>query len=152
MYYMMSFNPIDNLLMYWDEPTIAMDYAEHPLHNMVGRCGNQLNTQCRIIFRNIPHIDELNTGALLTFMKSSKTQTQQHSIFKVTTPKKLFLSSTAMVTALFHTSYDSAKITIQCKKLQPIAAKIRQYSDISTFKNASLLCKEALDSGFVQQG
>jgi hypothetical protein len=35
MYYMKAFNPIDNLLMYWDEPTIGMDYEEHPLHQHI---------------------------------------------------------------------------------------------------------------------
>lgn len=32
MFYMKAFNPLQNLLMYWDEPTISMDYETHPLH------------------------------------------------------------------------------------------------------------------------
>ena len=35
MNYMIAFNPVDNLLMYWDEPTISMDYEDHPLHSLV---------------------------------------------------------------------------------------------------------------------
>jgi hypothetical protein len=35
MYYMNAFNPLHNLLLYWDEPTITMDYAEHEYHALI---------------------------------------------------------------------------------------------------------------------
>lgn len=35
MYYLQAFFPLDELLLYWDEPTIALDYAEHPFHPMI---------------------------------------------------------------------------------------------------------------------
>jgi hypothetical protein len=37
MRYMMAFHPLDKLLMYWDEPTISMDYPEHTLHPIIHR-------------------------------------------------------------------------------------------------------------------
>lgn len=37
MRYMMAFHPLDQLLMYWDEPTISMDYPEHVLHPIIHR-------------------------------------------------------------------------------------------------------------------
>ena len=37
MRYMMAFHPLDQLLMYWDEPTISMDYPEHALHPVIHR-------------------------------------------------------------------------------------------------------------------
>ena len=37
MRYMMAFHPLDKLLMYWDEPTISLDYADHPLHPIIHR-------------------------------------------------------------------------------------------------------------------
>lgn len=37
MYYMMSFNDRSKIITYWDEPTIGMDYAEHPLHDIIHR-------------------------------------------------------------------------------------------------------------------
>ena len=37
MRYMMAFHPLDNLLMYWDEPTISLDYTEHALHPIIHR-------------------------------------------------------------------------------------------------------------------
>jgi len=35
MYYMNAFNPLNKLLLYWDEPTITMDYAEHEFHALI---------------------------------------------------------------------------------------------------------------------
>ena len=35
MYYMNAFNPLNRLLLYWDEPTITMDYAEHEFHSVI---------------------------------------------------------------------------------------------------------------------
>ena len=37
MRYMMAFHPLDKLLMYWDEPTISLDYADHSLHPIIHR-------------------------------------------------------------------------------------------------------------------
>jgi hypothetical protein len=35
MYYMLSFNPAQNMITYWDEPTITMDYETHALHETI---------------------------------------------------------------------------------------------------------------------
>ena len=32
MNYMAAFNPVENIILYWDEPTITLDYEDHPLH------------------------------------------------------------------------------------------------------------------------
>ena len=35
MFYMSSFNNINNIVTYWDEPTITMDYENHNLHKVI---------------------------------------------------------------------------------------------------------------------
>ena len=35
MYYMKSFNSVTNLITYWDEPTITMDYENHEFHEII---------------------------------------------------------------------------------------------------------------------
>lgn len=35
MFYMASFNSISDIVTYWDEPTITMDYANHELHKII---------------------------------------------------------------------------------------------------------------------
>jgi hypothetical protein len=37
MHYMCAFNRPDRLVMYWDEPTIMLDYADHPYHSIIHR-------------------------------------------------------------------------------------------------------------------
>jgi hypothetical protein len=41
MYYMMSFNDKDDIIMYWDEPTISLDYETHELHGEIKPCGKK---------------------------------------------------------------------------------------------------------------
>jgi hypothetical protein len=35
MYYMLAFNPKENIILYWDEPTITLDYEEHEFHEII---------------------------------------------------------------------------------------------------------------------
>ena len=35
MFYMMAFNKTEEIITYWDEPTITMDYEEHPFHAII---------------------------------------------------------------------------------------------------------------------
>jgi hypothetical protein len=35
MYYMLAFNDAKDIITYWDEPTITMDYADHDLHKII---------------------------------------------------------------------------------------------------------------------
>jgi hypothetical protein len=35
MFYMLAFNQPNNIITYWDEPTITMDYKEHELHKII---------------------------------------------------------------------------------------------------------------------
>ena len=47
MHYMHAFNPLDKLVMYWDEPTIMLDYADHAYHPIIH------NTWAKNIIPNI---------------------------------------------------------------------------------------------------
>ena len=35
MYYMKSFNPVEKIITYWDEPTITLDYSHHEFHEII---------------------------------------------------------------------------------------------------------------------
>jgi hypothetical protein len=41
MHYMMAFNQTENILTYWDEPTITLDYAEHEFHDIIQKNWNE---------------------------------------------------------------------------------------------------------------
>jgi len=35
MYYMLAFNPKEKIILYWDEPTITLDYENHEFHKII---------------------------------------------------------------------------------------------------------------------
>lgn len=37
MYYMLAFNHKNDIITYWDEPTITLDYEDHPCHEIIHR-------------------------------------------------------------------------------------------------------------------
>jgi hypothetical protein len=41
MHYMLAFNPEENIVTYWDEPTITMDYEHHELHAKIHQNWNE---------------------------------------------------------------------------------------------------------------
>jgi hypothetical protein len=41
MLYMLAFNPKEKIILYWDEPTISMDYPTHELHSIIQRNWNE---------------------------------------------------------------------------------------------------------------
>ena len=41
MSYMLAFNEPENMVMYWDEPTISLDYDEHDLHGIIQHTWNE---------------------------------------------------------------------------------------------------------------
>ena len=60
MYYMKAFNPIEDIVVYWDEPTITMDYETHDLHEIIKRnwCDNLIPTVI-LSSATLPKIHEL---------------------------------------------------------------------------------------------
>lgn len=60
MLYMKAFNNLDELILYWDEPTITLDYEEHELHDIVKKNWSE-NQIPNIVLSSatLPHIDEL---------------------------------------------------------------------------------------------
>jgi len=60
MYYMKSFHGVDQLVTYWDEPTISMDYESHELHPILARNWRQ-NQIPRMVLScaTLPRADEI---------------------------------------------------------------------------------------------
>ena len=61
MLYMLAFNPKENIITYWDEPTISMDYKEHELHELINKNWNEnLIPNMVLSSATLPHRDEIN--------------------------------------------------------------------------------------------
>jgi hypothetical protein len=60
MHYMLAFNPAEKIITYWDEPTITMDYEEHPLHSTIKHNWTENKIPTFILScATLPTIDEL---------------------------------------------------------------------------------------------
>jgi hypothetical protein len=61
MCYMLAFNEPKDMVMYWDEPTISLDYEDHDLHAIIQRTWNE-NVIPNIVLSSatLPHAHEIN--------------------------------------------------------------------------------------------
>ena len=60
MYYMLAFNEANNIITYWDEPTISMDYENHNLHKIIKKNWKE-NTIPNVVLSSatLPKLNEL---------------------------------------------------------------------------------------------
>ena len=65
MYYMFAFNKKENIILYWDEPTITLDYDNHPCHNYIKNNWNK-NIIPNIVLSSatLPEYNELDKTIL----------------------------------------------------------------------------------------
>jgi len=60
MHYMLAFNDAKNIITYWDEPTITMDYEEHPLHDTIHENWKQNQIPTIVLScATLPSMDEI---------------------------------------------------------------------------------------------
>ena len=61
MYYMLAFNSANNIISYWDEPTITLDYDEHEFHAIIKRNWTEnLIPNFVLSSATLPKLHELN--------------------------------------------------------------------------------------------
>ena len=79
MYYMLAFNKASNIITYWDEPTITMDYETHELHEIITRNWREnLIPNMILSSATLPKLHEL-TETVASF-KEKFTGSQVHNI------------------------------------------------------------------------
>jgi hypothetical protein len=61
MHYMLQFNVERDMVLYWDEPTISLDYETHPLHSIIRANWNQNKlSQVVLSCATLPREDEVS--------------------------------------------------------------------------------------------
>ena len=62
MFYMKAFNPVENIILFWDEPTITMDNEIHEYHNIIHKNWKK-NIIPNVVLSSatLPHEQELQT-------------------------------------------------------------------------------------------
>ena len=79
MFYMKAFNPVENIILFWDEPTITMDNETHEYHNIIHKNWKQ-NIIPNVVLSSatLPHEQELQ--ATIADFKSRFSNAQVVSI------------------------------------------------------------------------
>lgn len=111
MHYMMAFSPSlgeerdADLVTYWDEPTITMDYVEHPLHAQMQR-NWQENQVSKVVLScaTLPKAEEI--GSVLGDFASRFPTATHHTIQSFESAKSISLWNTAGQAVLPHLLFD----------------------------------------------
>ena len=115
MYYMLAFNAKEDIVMYWDEVTIGMDYETHALHDLI-RTVWAKNVIPNVVFSSatVPRIDDL--GGLRASFDEKFPDGQIHTIHSFDCVKSISMISNEGYTVLPHhlfETYDELKRTIE---------------------------------------
>jgi|LauGreDrversion4_1035100.scaffolds.fasta_scaffold00633_7 hypothetical protein len=118
MHYMLAFSPDDeeekedqpsetrdaDLVTYWDEPTITMDYAEHPLHAQIQR-NWQENKISKLVLScaTLPNANEV--GHVIQDFKCKFPQAAHHTIQSFESSKSISLWNKSGQAVLPHTLF-----------------------------------------------
>lgn len=86
MNYMNAFNKVEDIILYWDEPTITMDYNSHPIHDII--------------------TDNWSKNIIPNIILSSATLPKEHEILPVITDFK----------CKFHNGFSTSIISNDCIK------------------------------------
>jgi len=127
MYYMLAFNPKEKIILYWDEPTITMDYPDHEFHPIIKKNWSE-NLIPNIVLSSatLPQKDEL--GETLSHFKekfaTTSAETNIHEIISYDCKKTIPIINREGFVEMPHYLYaDYAKIVevvAHCKKFKTL--------------------------------
>jgi len=79
MYYMLAFNPKEKIIVYWDEPTITLDYDQHELHEIIQKNWSEnLIPNMILSSATLPKLHELSS--VISDFKEKFSGAQIHNI------------------------------------------------------------------------
>jgi len=113
MYYMLSFNDVKNIITYWDEPTITMDYKEHDLHKTIKRNWSEnkipkLVLSCATLPKEHEIID------VICDFRSKFENAEIHNVTSFDCKKSIPILNKDSYSVLPHTYNDNYKDLIEC--------------------------------------
>ncbi len=123
MYYMLAFNDAENIILYWDEPTITLDYDEHEFHSIIKQnWQNNLIPNVVLSSATLPHKEEM-LETIMDFkckFENSEVYTIESHECKKTIPIINNENYISMPHYLSHDYNEIKKITSHCKKYKTL--------------------------------
>tara|TARA_B100001758_G_scaffold247706_1_gene266660 strand:+ start:2214 stop:4601 length:2388 start_codon:yes stop_codon:yes gene_type:complete len=130
MCYMLAFNDPNDIIMYWDEPTISLDYEDHPLHSIIQTTWNE-NIIPNIVLSSatLPQVHEIH-GLIADY----KTKHQNGNVVSITsndcrrTIPILNKENKIVMPHYMYDTYDELQESVQYCKQKPT---MYRYLDIN---------------------
>ena len=129
MYYMLSFNPAERIITFWDEPTITMDYETHNLHDTIHKnwAGNKI-PNIVLSCATLPREDEIYP--VIADFKSQFDDAELHNITSYDFRKSIPIVSKDGFCAIPHTMYESYDDLIKCVHFCSSNKTLLRYFDL----------------------
>ena len=129
MHYMLAFNDSENIITYWDEPTITMDYEEHELHSTIH--SNWVNNKIPTLVLScatLPTQDEL----LPVFhdFRTTFENAEVHTITSYDCRKSISILDKSGYCALPHYLYADYSDMIRCARYCESNKTLLRYFDL----------------------
>jgi hypothetical protein len=106
MYYMTSFFPKENIILFWDEPTITLDYNHHECHHFINEIWkNNIISNIILSSATLPQDHEI-TGLISDFMNKFHNPTY-HRITSNECKKSISLINNSGYVTLPHLLYEN---------------------------------------------
>jgi hypothetical protein len=129
MHYMLAFNEAENIITYWDEPTITMDYEEHELHSTIH--SNWVNNKIPTLVLScatLPTQDEL----LPVFhdFKNNFENAEVHTITSFDCRKSISIINKSGYAVLPHYLYENYYDMVKCARYCESNKTLLRYFDL----------------------
>ena len=113
MYYMLSFNDVNNIITYWDEPTITMDYKDHDLHKTIKRNWSE-NKIPKLVLSCATLPKEHEIMDVICDFRSKFENAEIHNVTSFDCKKSIPILNKDSYSVLPHTYNDNYKDLIEC--------------------------------------
>ena len=147
MHYMKAFNPVEDMILYWDEPTITLDYEDHPYHKVMAK-NWQENEIPNIVLSSatLPPVDQL--GNMTRSFVAKFNSTNINNIVSHDCTKTIPLLDTKGFTVLPHLYFADYSDVKNCSKhLKEYKTLLRHFDvkgivDFIIYVNRNITIKE----------
>ena len=152
MHYMLAFNDAANVITYWDEPTITMDYETHDLHAVIQE--NWRNNKIPNVVLScatLPKEEEIMDT--LADFKSRFDNAEIHTITSYDCKKSIPIIGKDGFCALPHTMYADHKDLIECVTHCESNKTLLRYFDLSEIVKFAFYINEnhLISDGLIMQ-
>jgi hypothetical protein len=129
MHYMLAFNPCEKIITYWDEPTITMDYDNHPLHVNIHRNWKENKIPTVVLScATLPSSDEIRP--VFDDFRSKFDNSETYTITSFDCKKSIPILNKDGFCVLPHFLYSDYKDLVNCAKYCSENKTLLRYFDL----------------------